>query len=129
MKQTDIKAYVISDEQAEYELSWAAQIEALTAPGLTDEERVRRFVEAAELKIPVFIYIRILHDGSRSAAVSVWSSPNDPKSLFANLPGCKCPVIEQLEGVPHTLPSDWHPTADQLRVFAHHQRQARFGNA
>lgn len=132
MKPTDaqtanrVAAPVMSAKQAEYELSWEEQIDALTAPGLSDEERVMRFCEAAELDAE-FWPLLIVGYGD-APAPACWQLGMYPKSLFADLPGCKCPVLEGLDGVPHYIPDDWDPTPAQLRIFAHHQREARFGS-
>lgn len=114
----------MSEEQAEYERSWEEQIRALTEPGLTDEERVKAFCLASGADYEdLMFFVRSL---GGSPARACWRTPFDPMSLFADLPGCSCPVIERLEGVPHRIPKDWRPTADELRVFAHHQRVRRF---
>jgi hypothetical protein len=90
------------NEAAEYRVSHLAQIEALTMPGLNDYERVKRFGEAVgEAGIYIYVYDSYcrLSCGLRpSPARAVWELGKLPKSLFADLPGCECPVFERLCG-------------------------------
>lgn len=109
-----------------------AQIAALTEPGLDDAERIRRFGEAAGFDEGAFKGVRsyAFEDGE-SVAYAVWNIGYCPASLFADLPGCKCPVIEvavgrkSFFGIPSDIPYDWQPTVEVLRRFAEVQQEAR----
>lgn len=110
-------------ERAEYLVSHEAQIDALTRPGLSNMERYNLF--AAAVGMPLIRTNSVFKEFS--PAKMVWFNGCYPKSLFANLPNCACPVIGRLDGVPHSLPRKWHPTADELRVFSRIQIERRFG--
>lgn len=103
-----------------------AQIDALTLPGLSYEERVRRFAEAAGFD-EFQTQTALIKDYRVSPAKSVWWVGEPQKSIFANLPGCRCPVQEGLPGVPHFTPWDWQPTRSDLEVFARIQQERRSG--
>lgn len=111
--------------QAELRLSHLAQIEALTVPGLTSQERVERFAAAASFSIQELWWSL---DGleRRGAAKNVWFRGRAAKSLFANLPGCDCPVLEELPGVPRSIPNHWNPSAHDLETFSRIQIERRF---
>jgi hypothetical protein len=105
--------------------SHLAQIDALTRPGLSPIDRVVRFGDAADL--PLDKVIRSLADLVKfSPARAVWQYGDLPMSLFANLPGCRCPVIECCPGVTHDVTIDWTPTAEELEVFSAIQLDRRF---
>lgn len=113
--------------QAELRLSHLAQIEALTKPGLSDRKRVEMFSEAAglsNLERSISFDLLVYRD---SPARTVWSWGEPQRSLFANLPGCRCPVIERLDGIPLRIPNNWRPTAAQLETFSRIQIKRRFG--
>jgi hypothetical protein len=123
---------------AELKAAHLAQIDALTAPGLTRRERVRRFLEAA--RFPPDQRHAVLANccecaGCRdiTAAYIVWREGLAPYSLFGNLPGCCCPVIEvhdgraDFEGIPANVHYDWSPTAEDLLPFARIQQERRIG--
>lgn len=126
-----------ANELAEYKLSHEAQIDALTRPGLTDEERVRLFAEAAGFSERATRtaqrYCGSYYDERNIPApsktytpgMSVWEFGGYPKSLFADLPLCKCPVLEGLLGATMDIVAD--PTEEGLGVFSRHQLEARFG--
>lgn len=117
-----------ASEQAEYEVSWEAQIDALTAPGLTDEERVRRFADAAGFTPnQTGTALGDVKFDSVLVGEAVWFHGTPQKSLFANLPGCECPVAEKLPGATHRAVCN--PTRENMEVFRDHQREARFGSA
>jgi len=120
---------------AELRASHLAQMEALLASGLSDEERVRAFGKAAEFSEEgVRKWIEELNWG-RSPAKAVWYAGHYPKSLFAHLPNCNCPVIEVSYGrkrysdIPSQIPDDWHPTRETLEAFSRVQIEARTGQA
>lgn len=109
-----------------------AQIRALTEPGLEPAERVKRFGEAAGFDEEDFEDVRsyVFEDGE-SAAFAVWRIGYRSASLFADLPGCDCPVFEVMcgrknfPGIPNKIPDDWQPTVEVLRRFAEIQQEAR----
>ncbi|HVR57578.1 MAG TPA: hypothetical protein VMT72_12210 [Pseudolabrys sp.] len=111
--------------RAELRLSHLAQIEALTKPGLAPLDRIQRFADAAEFsdkdRMEAQWSLRM-----HSYAVAVWLQAEPQKSLFANLPGCKCPVMEKLDGVPSDMFCDWKPTVDVLEPFSRIQIERRF---
>jgi hypothetical protein len=120
---------------AELRMAHEAQIEALTAPGLSDEERVRRFGEAAGFS--TFDITSVL-TGFRCAETLtsvLWYFGGYGRSLFGNLPGCECPVIEKRRGtaaypgIPTFIPNNWQPDRATLEAFARVQQEARFPNA
>lgn len=111
--------------QAELRLSHLAQIEALTKPGLTKHERVRQFAKAAEFEDSSVGYA-LSHLVDNTAAKAVWRNGGPPKSLFANLPGCGCPVIAGVKGFPRWIEDDWQPTAADLEAFSRIQIERRF---
>lgn len=113
-----------TDFAAELRVAHLAQIDALTRPGLPDDERVKLFGKAADFKEGDWLHARCFN-GRRSAAYAVWVIGGAPKSLFGNLPGCNCPVIEQLPGVPHDMEPDWCPTAVELERFSEIQIERR----
>lgn len=116
-----------------------AQIEALTAPGLSDAERVDRFAAVARFEAPSRVTARTeVEHGRESPAYAVWCYGCYELSLFADLPGCNCPVVEKVcgnrsyqgrvsyVGIPIGFGRDWAPTLDELKVFARVQQRARF---
>lgn len=118
---------------AELRASHLAQIEVLTAPGLSDWERVKRFICAAQFcghglqrRLGQDHAECLLRCGLSPAAAIWYVSGYTPKSLFAHLPGCYCPVMEGLSGVPRIIPDDWRPDRDQLEVFSRIQIERRF---
>lgn len=115
--------------EAEMRLSHMAQIEALTRPGLDDDERVEMFGAAAGFNKQdwekAWSHLNKLRD---QPAFSVWVIGGAEKSLFAYLPGCGCPVQERLPGVPQIIPSDWRPTVADLEPFSRIQLERRFGS-
>lgn len=121
---------------AELRVAHEAQIEALTAPGLTDEERVRRFGEVVGFND--YQMRETLHTLSRaSAARAVWQWRPHERSLFASLPDCECPVLEKVAGranypgIPTDVKNDpsWSPDRATLEAFARVQQAARFPEA
>jgi hypothetical protein len=124
-----------SSALAELRIAHEAQIEALTAPGLTDEERVRRFGEAAGFREYDMTDALTWLGLDKSPPSSVWSYGQYERSLFADLPGCACPVIENragrasYPGIPSHIPRDWQPDRATLECFARVQQEARFPNA
>lgn len=119
------------NELAALKLSHELQIEALTAPGLSDEERVRRFGEAAGFNeyLMQWSLDRLSYE---SPACAVWYGGEYERSLFGNLPGCSCPVGEVLKGranfpgIPSYIPNNWSPTRPELEAFARVQQERRF---
>lgn len=108
------------------------QIKALTAPGLSDRVRALCFMIAADFsevhKFDVFAYLPL--DG---LIHSIWNHGSEAKSLFADLPGCNCPVIEnQLERkILHGIPDkqeDIELTREMLSRFAVVQQAHRPGD-
>jgi hypothetical protein len=123
---------------AELKAAHLAQIEALTMPGLTKLERIERFATAARFyetqRQEAIESARATCDCCKdnSAAGICWREGAAPYSLFADLPGCRCPVMEvmggaKLEGIPDRIPYDWSPTAEQLLPFARIQQERRLG--
>ena len=110
----------------------AKQIEALTMPGLSDKERIERFAEAAGFDNDARKHAaqRVKH---RSNASAVWWFGSPSESLFADLPGCQCPVLERAHNhanwsdIPLNIPADWQPTAAELWPFSRVQIYARTG--
>lgn len=104
-----------------------AQIDALTLPGLSDEERIRRFAEAAGFDVQqrTIAYRDIAVN--YSAAYACWNVVDFGKSLFAQLPGCACPVVEMLSGFPPYVPDNWNPSHSDLELFARIQQERRPG--
>lgn len=114
-------------ERAEYLVSHEAQIDALTRPGLSEKERLTRWATAVGTSAEDCVAWNYLVTQGYSAACSTWYSGLYKRSLFANLPGCRCPVMEKLPGVPKRIPNGWSPNADELRVFSRIQIERRFG--
>lgn len=114
--------------EAEMRLSHIAQIEALTTKGLSEQERVRRFGNAAGFDEAAIRHaLQWLPFNSAARAVWLWGSCEN--SLFGNLPGCRCPTYEGLPGVPRgDVPHNWRPDAAQLEVFSRIQLERRFGS-
>jgi hypothetical protein len=117
--------------KTELQVAHEAQIEALTARGLTDEERVRRSCEAARFHpLDMRDAMESLRGGA-SPAKAVWYNGGAAFSLFGNLPGCECPVIEvangnaAFPGIPDNIPFHWRPTAAELEPFSRVQREQR----
>lgn len=111
--------------QAELQLSHLAQIEALTKPGLSDRNRLDLFAEVAGFNVhELWVAHHILYDCSPARAA--WGQGDAQRSLFASLPGCRCPVEKNLSGVPHDIPDDWCPTAAELEPFSRIQIERRF---
>jgi hypothetical protein len=118
---------------AELKAGHLAQIEALTAPGLTREERIWRFMNAARFHgvERTIMSIGLETHPNATAAYFCWSIGTPLYSLFAHLPGCACPVIEvrtghaQFDGIPRAIPKDWSPTAAELLPFARVQQERR----
>jgi hypothetical protein len=109
-----------------------AQIDALTAPDLTDQDRLDRFMTAAEFNAWDRDYYQAIFtkDSSKlSPAHLVWREGLLPLSLFANLPRCNCPVVENIRGkypeIPRRIPMDWRPDRATLDAFARIQQEAR----
>lgn len=102
------------DHAAEYRVSHLEQIEALTATELDDRTRILRFTRAAGITDFTASYV-IERREKTSVACALWYFGYPRKSLFASLPGCRCPVLEGLDGVPSSIPLDWSPTAPAVR--------------
>jgi hypothetical protein len=113
-----------TDFAAELRVAHLAQIDALTRPGLTDDERKELFGKAADFNRLNWCYVNAV-SSRRSAAYAVWTIGSAPKSLFGNLPGCRCPVSEKLPGVPHNIELDWYPTVAELERFSEIQIERR----
>lgn len=113
--------------QAELRASHLAQIEVLTKPGLTEPERIKRFFEAAgyDDEFNQKTSVGLLEFGY-SAAHAVWIWGHIERSLFANLPGCSCPVLEGLQGFPSCIEGNWRPTVTDLEAFSRIQIEQRF---
>lgn len=112
--------------EAEMRLSHMAQIEALTMKGLSERERVERFGKAASLGKDMIDWC-VGRLAVASAAWAVWNYSGEREcSLFAHLPGCYCPVLEKISGVPREIPWNWNPDAAQLKVFSRIQLERRF---
>lgn len=108
------------------------QIEALTAPGLTDQERVERFAEAAGFS-DVERGSALARNDWLGPAKAVWYAAFATKNLFANLPSCLCPVNEKYTeranwpDIPPYIPDNWQPAAAALWPFSRVQIYARTG--
>ena len=112
-----------------------AQIDALTREGLSDEARVGLFADAAEFGDDNYLSAQVQLFNGCTPAATVWTFGNLPLSLFANMPGCKCPVIEQATRgkkqsrlIPCYVETDWSPTVEVLEEFARVQQEARLGH-
>jgi hypothetical protein len=103
------------------------QIEALTAEGLTREERVKRFAAAAQFNSSQTAIAMMGLTGRSSAAYAIWTVGDAPHSLFADLPaGCLCPVYERrFSGIPRNVDREWAPSIELLRRFAEIQQAHR----
>ena len=111
--------------QADLRMSHLAQIEALTRPGLSDCDRLEEFARAAGFtEDELWVARHMAKDCSPARAV--WGQGGAQRSLFASLPGCRCPVEEQLSGVPRFIESLWRPTATELEPFSRIQIARRF---
>jgi hypothetical protein len=119
---------------AELKAAHLAQIEALTAPGLNRFVRAERFMQAARFGVRSIIYVREMLMKCRATEVSVawavWTKGSAPYSLFGNMPGCNCPVLEVAEGrdiagIPRHIPHNWEPTVEDLLPFARVQQERR----
>lgn len=117
---------------AELKAAHLAQIAALTDPGLTREERLERFMEAARFPPEECEHCRRNARQIRSWSVAriVWAYGSAPWSLFGDMPGCQCPVIEvargaKIAGIPAHIPTDWTPTVSDLLPFARIQQERR----
>jgi hypothetical protein len=123
---------------AELKAAHIAQIEALTAPGLSDSERLTRFSQAARFDAKWTEEVAVAFHSQRTHSFDVayvcWTVGQAPYSLFADLPGCSCPVIEvdmghaKFDGIPARIPFDWQPTAEMLEAFARVQQERRLGH-
>jgi hypothetical protein len=119
---------------ADLRIAHEAQIEALTAPGLTDEERVIRFGEAAGFGAGA-ITLALARLRYESPSNVVWLFGRYDRSLFGDLPGCQCPVIENdvgrasYPGIPSLIPLVWQPDRATLECFARVQQETRFPSA
>lgn len=117
---------------AALKLSHEAQIEALTAPGLSDHDRLMRFANAiGQPKDYADDALRRISNYGCSVGYAVWFDGTSPLSLFAHLPKCKCPVLEntfkiKYPGIPQAVRHDWKPYRATLERFAKVQQQARF---
>jgi len=119
----------------ELQLHHFLQIEALLKPGLSQMQRVADFAQAAE-----FTAFQLLNALERlnisrvasTAAAAVWNCGVPQKSLFADLPGCSCPVIETYSGrqswpgIPEIILDNWNPTEATLLDFSRVQIKERF---
>jgi hypothetical protein len=118
-----------ANAMAELRASHLAQIEALTGSG-TESERLARFLDACNADAIQRVFARTVRMTSRgsvySAAITAWLFGDNPRSLFAFLPGCGCPVQMREAGVPHYIPQDWQPSVQQLERFSAIQIAARF---
>jgi hypothetical protein len=73
----------------------------------------------------------IASEGGLSFTCAVWQTGYARKSLFANLPGCRCPIIQVEEGGNRIagIPADWNHerpfTRDELEAFSRVQLERR----
>jgi hypothetical protein len=115
-----------TDYAAKLKASHLAQIDALTRGGLSDNSRVRAFARASDFPVQAMHNVEYMLLKGYSAATALWTYGQYPLSLFANLPGCQCPVIEGLLKVPEILAEDgWRPSVAVLQEFARIQQEAR----
>ena len=112
-----------------------AQIDALTREGLSDDDRILLFTDAAEFGPDDRTSAFFCHLHGNSVAASVWTFGEPPLSLFASMPGCKCPVFEQAQSgkmqsklIPCYIERGWSPTVEVLKEFARVQQEARLGH-
>lgn len=119
---------------AALKVAHAAQIEALLARGISERVRFERFARAADFRVceESKCFTRFLLLGL-TAAAAAWENGIAPTSLFANLPGCACPVLEQVSArqyfgplIPLGVEPHWKPTRAVLEEFARVQQEARF---
>lgn len=140
-----------ADELAALKIAHELQIAALTEPGVSTNDRLSRFLAAIgkpdDLYLLWFTERAGTHHGARyfawaksvpgeSVAHILWADTGGmEQSLFANLPGCQCPVIEvgwgrrRFPGIPRDIPIDWSPDRAALQAFARVQQEARYGAA
>jgi hypothetical protein len=109
-----------------------AQIDALTREGLSESQRVELFAEAAGFCEDELVSAHLHHFDGYTPAAAVWTFGDPALSLFASLPGCSCPVIEQVKHgkmqsklIPCYIDRDWSPTVAVLEDFARVQQEAR----
>lgn len=116
-------------EAAAWRACYLRQIEILTDPKLSDREKVERFAEAAGYERE-----RAVEElRSEPLILAVWRTGDVEHSLFADLPGCGCPVIEcslngrfAEYGIPFCF-DDIHLTRECLTAFMNVQMDERFG--
>lgn len=125
-----------TSKAAEMKTSHLLQIEALLEEGLSDPQRVAKFTHALGLTAAfehcVLAEMHLCSSFEHSAAHALWncSGPYE-QSLFSDLPGCECPVVETQHGrrnyklIPNRVPEDWQPTREVLEEFSRVQLEAR----
>lgn len=127
-------------EEAEiFRRSHQEQIAALcdTYPG-TDEDRLRRFGKAARWdEFQLDSALTCLMNSNASVTYAAWAIGTARYSLFADLPGCHCPVVENTEaersgddlpfpGLPALpLGRRWDPSREVLAQFSRVQLRER----
>lgn len=106
------------------------QIEILLDPDLSDEAKVRAFAEEVGFNgYATLVALDELNLSGSSPSQAVWLFGDESRSLFADLPGCLCPVLEvkhgraAFPGVPWEMPD--HPTREQLEAIARVQQEHR----
>ena len=108
------------------------QIEILATPTADPYQTVSRFAEAAYFNGNEEQSALAMVQKGWSAAAAVWTVGSAPRSLFAHLPGCSCPVRERLTRgwfadtlIPVEILKNWRPSRQMLEDFARIQQEAR----
>lgn len=127
------KQTAVTSEAAEMKISHLVQIEAVLAVDMRCRERIEMFARAIDAS-DAWIAGVVNAIGDRNWAMPYWfwgDTANYPKSIFADLPGCQCPVMEsRYKGmnyklIPSRLPPNWQPSREVLEEFSKVQLTAR----
>jgi hypothetical protein len=117
---------------AKHRAAYEQQIAILLDNSLSEEEKVEKFAIAAGFSR--YCREKALHDLKKykSAIQAVWFRGSPQLSLFADLPGCWCPVFERCmrsggewDYIPKYASSLQHATERTLRAFANIQMEER----
>jgi hypothetical protein len=107
------------------------QIEILTGGGRRPYEAIVQFAAAAHFsKEETDSAVAMVRKGW-TAAAAAWTVGRAPRSLFAHLPMCGCPVHERSNGrfkdtlIPIAIGNTWRPSRPMLQDFARIQQEAR----
>ena len=119
---------------AQLKASHLQQIEILTGGGRRDYEAILQFSAAAGFNDSEEHSALAMMRAGWTAAAAVWTVGCARRSLFADLPGCGCPVQERVTTgrfddtlIPVEIPKNWRPSRAVLEDFARVQQEARIG--